>query len=164
MTYEQTDNRPSSPRLDYIGPEKIIQQPQVMGRIPRSQNPAQHQIEYPKSLNLSQIIQGKKAVMRQQYQNPESYLSMTTQSPSGIRSEGGIKFNGYQSIDLLDLELSRNPNNIEALLQRAKIYEKSGRLNAAIRDYRKILSVHPANTDAQQALENLLGVNVESVF
>jgi hypothetical protein len=62
-----------------------------------------------------------------------------------------------RTLEELNLILSRCPQNLEARLDRARIFEDLTLIEFAIGDYRYILSLYPDNQIARRSLELLVG-------
>jgi len=61
----------------------------------------------------------------------------------------GQKVDTYQSqIRLLDAALSESPTFEKALFYRAELYKRSGMVDLAIRDFKKVVQLNPRNIDA----------------
>ncbi|XP_035890816.1 tetratricopeptide repeat protein 1 [Anopheles stephensi] len=51
--------------------------------------------------------------------------------------------------------LEYNPNYVKALLRRANLYEETDKLDESLEDYRKVLELEPANSEARSATVRL---------
>lgn len=66
------------------------------------------------------------------------------------------KLNHSPNLDTLNIKLIQYPNNIDARLARAMIYEDLDRINEAIQDYQYVLSIDPENMFARLGVDSLL--------
>lgn len=53
-------------------------------------------------------------------------------------------------LQLLSIEIERNPLNVSALLGRGKLYYRAGLFGPAANDFRQALEIEPENTEAEQ--------------
>lgn len=88
------------------------------------------------------------------YEETKSYLQPTRMVISS-QPELFTEIPGHPPLVPLDVELARNPNNIDALLQGAKISLDSGNIKEAIGNYLNILKIDPQNRTAKDALQFL---------
>jgi tetratricopeptide (TPR) repeat protein len=60
------------------------------------------------------------------------------------------RFSKQAALDPLNIYLTNHPREIRALILRAEIYSLAGNHEAAIKDFSKVLSIHPNHTGALQ--------------
>lgn len=60
------------------------------------------------------------------------------------------------SMEILNLQLEKCPNNISLRLERADIFKEIGIKDKAISDYQYVLKLYPKNIIAKKSLETLL--------
>lgn len=101
-----------------------------------------HKYNYFRMSDVKQRIQNKKAIVRGPvYSSP-------------LNAYGGrvIDMSDEEIMNILNAVLLKNPNDIGALLERARRYEESNNFDGAVKDYQSVLVLDPENTQASEAI------------
>ena len=99
------------------------------------------------------------AIQQKSFNKAKDYLNKAEQVDNSISTDAFYELINEKQAEAKNATLIKDQFMIEGLLNVARLEERSGNVDAAIRQYRKVVSVDPNNREANQKLESLTSQN-----